>query len=151
MAFCLRALIDYLSQCWIITNGIMWQSPKTYFIGSAHDVNLLLGFNTLRPRQNGRHLPDVIFKCISLNKNEWISIEISLKFVRKGSINNIHALIQIMAWCRPGDKPLSELMMACLLTHICVTRPQWVKSVCHISQGQRSQDKLFLLVALIYT
>ena len=29
-----------------------------------------------------------------------------------GQINNIRALIQIMAWCRPGDKPLPELMMA---------------------------------------
>ena len=34
-----------------------------------------------------------------------------------------------MAWCRPGDKPLSEPMMVRLLTHICVTRPQWVKAV----------------------
>ena len=32
-----------------------------------------------------------------------------------------------MAWRRPGDKPLSEPMMVSLLTHICVTRPQWVK------------------------
>ena len=31
-----------------------------------------------------------------------------------------------MAWRRPGDKSLSELMMVSLLTHICVTRPQWV-------------------------
>ena len=31
-----------------------------------------------------------------------------------------------MAWRRPGDKPLSEPMMASLLTHICITRPQWV-------------------------
>ena len=31
-----------------------------------------------------------------------------------------------MAWRRPGDKPLSEPMMVSLLTHICVTRPQWV-------------------------
>ena len=26
-------------------------------------------FNTLRLRQNGRHLPDDIFKCIFLNEN----------------------------------------------------------------------------------
>ena len=45
-----------------------------------------------------------------------------------GQINNIPALIQIMAWCRPGDKPLSEPKVGHLLTHICVTRPQWVKS-----------------------
>ena len=34
-----------------------------------------------------------------------------------------------MAWRRPGDKPLSEPMTVSLLTHTCVTRPQWVKSV----------------------
>ena len=37
------------------------------------------------------------------------SIKISLKFVHKGPINNIPALVQMMAWRRPGDKPLSEL------------------------------------------
>ena len=59
-------------------------------------------------------------------ENVRISIKISLKFASKGSINNIPALVQIMAWHRPGDKPLSEPMMVSLLTHICVTRPQWV-------------------------
>ena len=34
-----------------------------------------------------------------------------MKFVPKGPINNIPALIQIMAWRRPGDKPLFEPMM----------------------------------------
>ena len=34
-----------------------------------------------------------------------------------------------MAWCRPGDKPLSEAMMVSVLTHICVARPQWVNAV----------------------
>ena len=33
-----------------------------------------------------------------------------------------------MAWCRPGDKPLSEPMMVTLPTHICVARPQWVNT-----------------------
>ena len=42
-------------------------------------------------------------------------------------MNNIPALTQIMAWRRPGDKPLSEPMMLRILTHICVTRPHWVK------------------------
>ena len=85
-----------------------------------------LSFNTLRPRQSGRHFADDIFKCIFLNENVWIPIKISLKFVPKAPINNIPALVKIMAWCRPGDKPLSEPMMVSLLTHICVTRPQRV-------------------------
>ena len=82
--------------------------------------------NTLRPRQNRRHFADAIFKCIFLNENVWILINISLKFVPKGLINNIPPLVQIMAWRRPGDKPLSEPMMVNLLTHICLTLPQWV-------------------------
>ena len=82
--------------------------------------------NTLKPRQNGRRFADDVFKCIFLNENIWISIKISLKFVPKSPVNNIPALVQIMAWRRPGDKPLSEAMMASLLTHICITRPQWI-------------------------
>ena len=82
-------------------------------------------FNTLRPRQNLRHFPDDIFKCIFFNENVWYLNKIPLKFVPKGPIYNIPALVQIMAWCRPGDTPLSDPMMVSLLTHICVTRPQW--------------------------
>ena len=85
--------------------------------------------NTLRPRQNGRRFPDDIFKYIFLNENVLISLKISLKFIPKVRINNIPALVQIMAWCRPGDKPLSEPIMGNSLTHICVTRPQWVHTV----------------------
>ena len=80
--------------------------------------------NTLRPRQNGRRFADDTFKRIFLNENVKITIKISLKFVPNGPINNNLALVQIMACRRSGDKPLSEPMMASLLTHICVTRPQ---------------------------
>ena len=86
-------------------------------------------FHTLRPRQNGRHFADDIFTWIFVNENIWILIKISLKFVPKGIINYIASLVQIMAWRRPGDKPLSEPLMVNLLTHIYVTRPQWVKSL----------------------
>ena len=57
-----------------------------------------ISFNTLRPRQNGRHFADDTFKHILVNKNIRISIKISLKFVPKCPINNIPALVQIMAW-----------------------------------------------------
>ena len=80
----------------------------------------------LWPRQNGRHLQDDIFKCIFLKENTWISINISLKFVPKGPFNNIPALVRIIAWGNPVTKPLFEPMVVSLLTHICVTRPQWV-------------------------
>ena len=106
MACCLTAPSHYLNQYLLIISDL----------------------NTLRPRLNGRHFADDIFKRIFLNENIWIPIKISLKFVPKGSINHIPALVQIMAWRRPGDKPLSEPMVVRLSTHICVTRPQWVKA-----------------------
>ena len=76
----------------------------------THSFNL----STLRPRQNGHHFADdiVFFKMHFVNGNVWISIKISLKFVPKGPINNITALVQITAlrqWC---DKPSSGPMMA---------------------------------------
>ena len=63
---------------------------------------------------------DDIFKHIFFNENPWIAIKIPLKFVPKGPNNNILELVQIMAWHWPGDKPLSELVMVSLLTHICI-------------------------------
>ena len=48
-----------------------------------------------------------------------ISITISLKFVPMGPINNIPALNQIMAWRRPGDKPLFKQMLVIEFTDTC--------------------------------
>ena len=60
------------------------------------------------------HLP--LDKCPPFRRQYFqmhfcILIEISLKFVPKGPIDNNPALVQIMAWCRIGDKPLSQPMM----------------------------------------
>ena len=66
-----------------------------------------------------RHFQMYFLEC----KRIGVLIKISLKFVAKGPINNIPALVQIMAWRRPGDKPLSEPMLVSLLTH---ARPQRV-------------------------
>ena len=96
-----------------------------------------------------------------------ILITFSLKFVPKGPINNIPALVQIMAWRRPGDKPLSEPMTVSLLTHICVTQPQWVNifkigiisdwiknsfhlNSCHIRRRQCPKD-MFMADSHLFT
>ena len=54
--------------------------------------------STLRRRQDGRRFPDDIFKCIFLNENDKIPIQISIKFVPRSPIDNkpapIHYLIQ---------------------------------------------------------
>ena len=121
----------YLYSCWLysiwphivwlkmMTCPILWH--HTFWLHNYLTVKYFI--NTLRPGQNGRHFTDIL-----LNENVWIPNEISLKFVSKGPINNIPSLVQIMAWRRPGDKPLSEPMMVSLLAHICVTRPQWVNT-----------------------
>ena len=89
------------------------------------------------------------FQTHFLNENVRISIKISLKFVPKGPINNIPALVQIMAWRRSGDKPLSEPMMVSLLTHICVTRPQWVNEVAQYSIHARYHISSWINILLV--
>ena len=63
------------------------------------------------PRQNGRHFADNSLKRIFMNDNFYIPIQISLKFVPKCPIDNVAALVQVMAWYRTGDKPLPETML----------------------------------------
>ena len=113
----------YYSITWTGGSWLVWLCEMWFDSPYCTDM---LAFNTLRPRRNGRHFAGDTFKYIFLNENVIISVEISLKFVPKGQINNISALVQIIAWRRPGAKPLSEPMMVILWTHICVTRPQWV-------------------------
>ena len=89
------------------------------------------------------------FRDIFLNENIWISIKISLKFIAKGPIDNIAALVHIMAWLRPGDKPLSGPMMVRLPTHICVTRPQWVNDTRYQGCGDVSLQKPITLYHIV--
>ena len=61
---------------------------------------------------------DNIFKCIFMNEKFCISIQVSLKFVPQGPINNKSALVQVMAWCQTGSP-----------THICSTGgDEWMAS-----------------------
>ena len=41
----------------------------------------------------------------------FILIQISLKFVTKGQIDNKSALVKVMAWQWRGNKPLTEQML----------------------------------------
>ena len=126
------AMIYVMNEIVFLLGALDLPFNKAHHTKIFHDmcqphIHMIKNVNTLRPRQNGRHFTDDTFKCIFLNENVWISLKISLKFVPKGPINNIPSLVQIMAWRRPGDKPLSEPMLVSLLTHKCVTRPQWAK------------------------
>ena len=111
-----------LFNIWSLLISMMRQSTGSFFLLVIHRHVI----NTLRPRQNGRVLADDIFKCIFLNENVSGLAEIPLKYVPECRIDDKQALVQIMAWRRSGDKPLSKPMMVILLTHICVIRPQCV-------------------------
>ena len=92
------------------------QLLRSHFVLTLHAYVEVL-YKTLRPRQNGRHFPDDIFKCIIMNVNH------------RQFPDNFTALVQILAWRRSGDRRLSEPMIIILLTQICVTRLQWVNSL----------------------
>ena len=121
-------------RCQAITwNEIRTKMQKLFFMEMAFNVSSVKwrppcsGLNTLTHwgrDKNGRLFADDTFERIFLNENIRISIKMSLKFVPRGQISNILALVLIMAWRRQGDKPLSEPMMVRSLTHICVIRPQ---------------------------
>ena len=83
--------------------------------------------NTLRLRQNGRHLPNDIFKCIFLNGNVYISIVISLKFVSKDPINNIQSLVQIMALAPrfEGHRGHQHIQLISIFVSISLERKCW--------------------------
>ena len=49
--------------------------------------------NSSPPGQNGRYFADGIFRCVFVNEKFCILISISLKFLPKGPIDNIPALV----------------------------------------------------------
>ena len=109
--------------------AIIWANAGILLIGPIEIFQWNL--NTLRQRQHGRHIADDTFKGIFL-------IKISLKFVPRGSIKNIPALVQIMAWRRPGNRPqwvnrnfyifIQENAFENVVWKMAtiLTRPQWV-------------------------
>ena len=89
-------------------NGQTWPGfPKCKRLVRCNSHSI----NTLRPRKNGRHFADDILKCIFFNANLWTSNTLSLKYVPYGLFGDMSALVQIIAWCRTSNKPLSDLMM----------------------------------------
>ena len=113
--------------CGLTVSLVIWNTCNPFLFSLVLNVLFIAGnvcFNTLKPRQNGRHFPYDIFE---MNFLEWKCINFDRCFTKVCSQgSNIPALVKIMAWRRPGDKPLSEPMMVNLLTRICVTRPQSV-------------------------
>ena len=71
-----------------------------------------LNIKSSPPGQNDRHFADDIFIGILVNeKFGFFLLKIHWSFVTKCPIENNPALVQITAWRRIGDKPLSEPML----------------------------------------
>ena len=96
-------------------------------------------------RHNGWHFADDIFNCIFLNINIWISINISLNFFPKGQINYIPALVHIMAWRWPGDKPLSEPMMVILPTHMSLGLNDLTLYVLNFHRNHKNVSTIYII------
>ena len=89
MAWCHQAASHYLSQCWprsMLPNGV----TRPQWV------------NTLRLTQNGFHVEDDIFRCISLNWNSWISNKLSSTYAILSLTDNEPALVQVLARHRTG-------------------------------------------------
>ena len=67
----------------------------------------------LRPKQNGAHFANDIFKCRSVTENGWVSIKISLNNVPNRPINStlLPALVQVLDCLLSGSKPLPKPML----------------------------------------
>ena len=116
------------------------------FTPTGHKI-LRSRINTLRPREICRHFAYNIFKCFI----EWKCMNFAWDFTEvcsKVQINNIPALVQIMTWRWPGDKPLSEPVMVSLLVHICITGPQWVNTLRSEQSSRRFADNIFQYIFL---
>ena len=117
---------------WRVILSILINSLSSGRRGSNFKIvifTLILWIDILTRR--GRDKMEGIFQTKFSNALSWMKmyqlrLKISLMFVPKGPINNIPALVPIMAWRRPGDKPLSEPMMVSLPTHICKIVVRWV-------------------------
>ena len=81
--------------------------------------------NTLRPRQDGRHFSDDVFKCIYFNENAWISIKILLKFCSQDSNDGL------VNWCIYASLGLNELN-ASGSSHYCHRTIFFLKWISHI-------------------
>ena len=92
-------LKDYvMSLCWQSLHLSCIQILTAHEKVEAEHIDVDVYIDTLRQRQE---LAYGIFKCIFFNWNVLISILVSLNFVVKGPINNILALVHIMACRRP--------------------------------------------------
>ena len=132
--------VQYYPTGWHMDH-IIWKCPQGTVPDCPFNVEKYL--NNIEAETRWPPIRRWHFQTNFLNENVKISIKISPKFVSKGPINDIQALVQIMAWRRPGDKPLFEPMVVRIPTHISVVRPQWNIYSIDIISGIYTGDYLY--------
>ena len=64
-----------------------------YLNNKLSNLSVAYASDPVNSSPHGRHFADHIFRCIFVNEKFCILIKISLKFVRKGPIDNGPALV----------------------------------------------------------
>ena len=150
MAWCRQVTSHNLNRCWprsLPPYGVTrppWVKPwhAEFIARKNNDIFHFLSFLNTKIAQaawtnlscivhtwlthQGRNIIAAISQTTFSNAFSWMKMhEFCLRFHWNLFLrfNNIPVLIQIMASCWPGDKPLSEPVLVRLSTHICVTRP----------------------------
>ena len=111
--------------------GKKWVIKDTCFTYSDYLQHHTIDSMNVQLTHWGRAKMAAVSQTTLSNAFSWMKmLEFRLKFhwslFLRVVFNNNSLLVQIMAWRRSGDKLLSEPMMVSLLTHVCVTWPQWV-------------------------
>ena len=101
-------------------DAIIWKLQARNLHCQCRRCCMILTFNTLRPRQNGWHFLDNIFKCILM--------KISLKFAARVQLKIVHHWFRWLGTSQVTSHYLNQWWLI-LMTHICVTLPQWVKQL----------------------
>ena len=109
-------IYTYTNTIYIYTVMIMYLLRQNFI--------LKLYIDTVWLHQNGRYLADDIFKCISLNENCSISIQILLKFVPKQQMS------QYTAWGKKMYDANRFLLAQFLLDYLRIS-PDFKSSGCH--------------------
>ena len=122
-----RPLWRLCNVSWYLVNHVEWSrhlvsnNHKRYLIVREikQQVNTVVWWSRTFSclHNSGRDSKAAISQTTFLNAFSWMKIyecrlQILLKFVPKCPISNTSTLEQIMAWCCPGDKPLSEPLVA---------------------------------------
>ena len=109
---------------WVLNKLWYWEYRKSkthrfYVIGGLPTFRVSIMpyvhnsyVNTLSTEQNGHHFAEDIFKCTSVNKNAW-----KFHWSLWVPLENKPTMVQVMAWCRPGDRPLFESILSKHYSH----------------------------------